>query len=355
MSLHEHDNQPVLPLDEVSSASPEFYDVADSTDQGEPIETVSFEDTSNITDIEVAKVLRSLRSYGRLGNSRYSTDSTTAFLNEIGRYPLLDGKEEEAELAKAIEAGKMAATKLADESNLSAEEIRSLEYSVELGRLSKERFLVSNVRLVVSIAKYYQRPPSVELNDVIQEGVLGLEHAIELFDYKRGFKFSTYASNWIRQHITRFLALRAQGVKVPDNEYSGLMRAVKEADKENRTLDDLSQKQQKILSLLNLVSLDMQIGDGGTTLVDVLDSEEQGPEAAVVDSSGKEVVHQVMNDVLKPREKACLSMYYGLDGEEPMTLAKIASLTGVSIQTVRSDIKRAKTKLGESKAIQELQ
>lgn len=355
MSLQEHENQPMHPLGEEYAASPEFYDVADSTDQTELIEAVSFEDTNNVTDIEVAKVLRSLRSHGRIGNARYSTDSTTAFLNEIGRYPLLDGKEEEAELAKAIEAGKMAASKLANESHLSDEEIRSLEYSVELGRLSKERFLVSNVRLVVSIAKYYQRPSSVELNDVIQEGILGLEHAIDLFDYRRGFKFSTYASNWVRQHITRFLALRAQVVKVPDNEYAGLMRAVKEADKENRTLDDLSQKQQKILSLLNPVSLDMQIGDGGTALVDTLGSNELGPEAVVVDSSGKEVVQQVMDAVLKPREKACLAMYYGLNGEEPVTLARIASLTGVSIQTVRSDIKRAKIKLAENKAIQELQ
>ncbi len=359
MSLQEHENLYIQSHVENESdiVQPEFITSSEKVlahDVLDKAHTAEIEEPASLINFEERRHKRHQRIAKRAATTGYSVDSTAAFMNEIGRYPLLNGREEERELAMAIEAGNLASVRLSENLHISGEEKEQLEQLVATGQQSKERFLVGNLRLVVSIAKNYSRPPSVDLIDVIQEGIIGLEHAIEKFDYTKGFKFSTYSTNWIRQHITRFLALRAQSVKVPENEYSKLRRALIDSDNDNRSYDELLEKQKRILALTNLVSLDMGIGDGGTELIDVLDDKTEGPEADVVDRDGREVIHQIINDELNQRERAWLTMYYGLDGEECMSMTKIANLSGVSSPTVKNVIKKATEKLGSNKSIQEL-
>lgn len=354
MSLQEQDNHTYSPPEEVFVVSSDFGEQSAKVDHQHILYAVDTDPEEISTEIDEIRALRIKLHSGRVATSGYTIDSTAAFLNEIGRYSLLDGKEEEAKLAKAIEAGNAAAMRLDEKSYESSEEQRKLELQIELGRLSKERFLTSNIRLVVSIAKRYSRPPSVELTDVIQEGILGLEHAIDKFDYTKGFKFSTYSSNWIKQHIGRFLALRAQSVKVPDVEFSSLRRALIHSANENSSLKDLPEKHHRLLSLINLVSLDMPIGEGDTDLIDVHDNNSTGPDVLVVDKNSQEVVHKIIDEVLTPRERAWITLYYGLDGEESLSMNKIAHKSGVSVQTVKTHILKAQTKLRSNKNIQEL-
>ena len=148
------------------------------------------------------------------------SDSVGQYLNEIGLVPLLTAQEER-ELAQVIEAGHEAREKLA-----------SGETSVELRRAdraaakAKDRFIRSNLRLVVSIARRYPLPPGMELLDLIQEGNIGLEHAVDKFDWRKGFKFSTYATFWIRQAIGRALDQKASLVRLPGDRSAALRAAL---------------------------------------------------------------------------------------------------------------------------------
>src|SRR6476469_9569993 len=132
---------------------------------------------------------------------RDMSDSVGLYLNEIGLVPLLTALEER-ELSQVIERGREAATRLE-----AGEKSRELRQAVTAAAAAKDRFIRANLRLVVSIARRYPMPPGMELLDLIQEGNLGLEHAVDKFDWRKGFKFSTYATFWIRQAI----ALPASG------------------------------------------------------------------------------------------------------------------------------------------------
>src|ERR687891_200250 len=140
-------------------------------------------------------------------------DLVRQYLREIGQYPLLNDIQE-VELAKAIEDGEKALEKLEKSKRLSDKQRRELERTVRAGRAAKRRFIQSNLRLVVSIAKKYSAA-GLPLLDLIQEGNLGLMRAVEKFDYQRGFKFSTYATWWIRQAITRAIADKARTIRIP--------------------------------------------------------------------------------------------------------------------------------------------
>ncbi len=359
MSLHEQENQYIQSYEknETDIAQPEFITASETIlayDVSDTVHIAEVEAPASLINIADRRQNRNKHSTSRTAKPRYTVDSTTAFMNEIGRYPLLNGREEERELAIAIEAGKLATIRLSEDLDISEEEKERLEQLAATGQESKERFLVGNLRLVVSIAKNYTRPPSVDLTDVIQEGIIGLEHAIEKFDYTKGFKFSTYSTYWIREHITRFIAIRAQSVKVPDREYLSLLRALKDSDNDSLSYNDLPENQKRILALTNQVSLDMSVGDSGTELIDLIDDKTEGPETDVVERDSRKVIHQIINDVLNQRERAWLIMYYGLDGEDSMTMNRVANLSGVSFHTVKSVIENATQKLRSNESIQEL-
>jgi RNA polymerase primary sigma factor/RNA polymerase nonessential primary-like sigma factor len=141
-------------------------------------------------------------------------DPLARYFEEIGRYRLLDSSEE-VELAQAIEAGLQAQARLEAGRVVSGEEQRELTGRVERGRAAKEQFVAANLRLVVANAARYARPPGVELLDLIQDGNLGLIRAVEKFDWQRGFKFSTYATWWIRQAISKALLHKTRTLRLP--------------------------------------------------------------------------------------------------------------------------------------------
>src|ERR671914_570535 len=152
-------------------------------------------------------------------------DLVRQYLREIGQYPLLTDVQE-VELARAIEEGEKAQEKLDAAKRLSAKQRSELETEARIGRKAKRRFIQSNLRLVVSIAKKYSAA-GLPLLDLIQEGNLGLMRAVEKFDWQRGFKFSTYATWWIRQAITRAIADKARTIRIPVHMVETLYRVRK--------------------------------------------------------------------------------------------------------------------------------
>ncbi|NDH37188.1 MAG: sigma-70 family RNA polymerase sigma factor, partial [Acidimicrobiia bacterium] len=144
---------------------------------------------------------------------RDEEDLVRLYLTDIGQYVLLT-KEDEVRLAKEIEEGKTAEKQLANSAKMSAERKRELRKLQRIGTRAERQFVQSNLRLVVSIAKKYQAS-GLPLLDLIQEGNLGLMHAVEKFDWRKGFKFSTYATWWIRQAITRGIANTGRTIRLP--------------------------------------------------------------------------------------------------------------------------------------------
>src|SRR3954451_19674252 len=190
------------------------------------------------------------------------SDSVVLYLNEIGLVPLLTA-EEERELAQTIEAGREAATKLAQ-----GERSAALRRAVADAERARDRFIRANLRLVVSIARRYPLPSGMDLLDLIQEGNLGLEHAVEKFDWRKGFKFSTYATFWIRQAIGRALDQKGSLVRLPSERSAQLRAALRQVSGEGDELDD---EHARLHRLTTPTSLDRQIGDDGDNeLVDIL-------------------------------------------------------------------------------------
>src|SRR4051795_320821 len=197
-------------------------------------------------------------------------DSIGLYLNEIGKVPLLTA-EEERSLSRVIEAGHEA-----------AERIAAGETGTELARAgtgaaaAKDRFIRANLRLVVSIARRYPLPQGMDLGDLVQEGNLGLEHAVDKFDWRRGFKFSTYATFWIRQAIGRALDQKASLVRLPGDRSASLRAALRQTGSEGEELDP---EHARLHRLATPTSLDRVVGDDdGSELVDLLADDNPGPE-----------------------------------------------------------------------------
>ncbi|MEI8286930.1 MAG: sigma-70 family RNA polymerase sigma factor, partial [Actinomycetes bacterium] len=158
-------------------------------------------------------------------------DSIGLYLNDIGKVALLTA-EDERELSKAIEAGRDAATKIE-----AGERGAALRRDLRNAAAAKDRFIRSNLRLVVSIARRYPLPQGMDLLDLIQEGNLGLEHAVDKFDWRRGFKFSTYATFWIRQAIGRALDQKASLIRIPGDRSASLRAALRQSSGDGENLD----------------------------------------------------------------------------------------------------------------------
>ncbi|HEX2577014.1 MAG TPA: sigma-70 family RNA polymerase sigma factor, partial [Aquihabitans sp.] len=159
-------------------------------------------------------------------------DSTGVYLNEIGAVPLLTAQEER-DLAQVIERGVPARERLA--AGTGTAEDRRLDRAAAR---AKDRFIRANLRLVVSIARRYPLPQGMELLDLVQEGNLGLEHAVDKFDWRRGFKFSTYATFWIRQAIGRALDQKGSLVRLPGDRSANLRAALRQVGGDGEDLDD---------------------------------------------------------------------------------------------------------------------
>ena len=277
-----------------------------------------------------------------------SADLVRVYLNGIGKTALLTA-EQEVELAKRIEAGVFAAHVLESDVEMSPQRRKDLRMIVRDGGRARNHLLVANLRLVVSLAKRYTGR-GMPLLDLIQEGNLGLIRAVEKFDYTKGFKFSTYATWWIRQAISRGMADQGRTIRLPVhlveqvNKLSRLKRELHQQLGRDATLAELAREsgipEEKIADLLDHardpVSLDMPVGsDEEAPLGDFIeDSESTSAEAAVVAGFMHDDINRVLR-TLDEREQTVVRLRYGLDDGRPRTLDEIGRHFGISRERVR--------------------
>src|SRR3954452_11603650 len=234
-------------------------------------------------------------------------DSIGLYLNDIGKVPLLTA-EDERELSRIIEQGREAADLLAN-----GKRSADLKAKVTAAAAAKDRFIRANLRLVVSIARRYPLPQGMDLGDLIQEGNLGLEHAVDKFDWRRGFKFSTYATFWIRQAIGRALDQKGSLIRIPGDRAATLRSALRQAGGDVDTLDAFNAE---LHLLTSTASLDKSIGDDGdATLGDLLADDEISPEDVVMSGVETELIEEMLGG-LDERARYAVEARFGLlDGE----------------------------------------
>src|SRR5215218_9498597 len=259
-------------------------------------------------------------------------DSVGQYLHEIGLVPLLNAAMER-ELSQKIEKGREAQARLD-----AGERKVELKRAVRDAAKAKDHFIRANLRLVVSIARRYPLPPGMDLLDLIQEGNLGLEHAVEKFDWRKGFKFSTYATFWIRQAIGRALDQKANLVRLPSERSAQLRAALRDVSGEG---DDLDAELANLHRLATPTSLDRTVGDDGEQeLVDLLPDAVAGPEQLVVDALHNEQVTALL-DNLEPRARVAVEQRFGLVDGQRRSFREVGESLGVTAEAARRIVKRA--------------
>jgi len=260
------------------------------------------------------------------------SDSVGQYLNEIGMVPLLNAQEER-ELSKLIEAGFAARARKEE-----GETGRELDRTIRTAEKAKDRFIRSNLRLVVSVARRYPLPPGMELLDLIQEGNLGLEHAVDKFDWRKGFKFSTYATFWIRQAIGRALDQKASLVRLPGDRSASLRAALRAVSGNG---DELDEEHARLHRLTTPTSLDRTIGDDDSNeLVDLLPDSNPGPEQEVMDRVENEMATSLL-DVLDKRARYAVEQRFGLLDGRKRSYREVGEELGVTAEAARRLVKRA--------------
>ncbi len=269
------------------------------------------------------------------------TDSVGLYLNEIGLVPLLTA-EEERELSKTIEAGR-AAQKRID----AGDHADDLHATVREAIRAKDRFIRANLRLVVSIARRYPLPPGMELLDLVQEGNLGLEHAVDKFDWRKGFKFSTYATFWIRQAIGRALDQKASLVRLPGDRSAGLRAALRQVSGDG---DELDEEHARLHRLTTPTSLDRSVGDDGDSpLIDLLSDGRPGPEQALLDRVELDLVDELLG-TLDDRARFAVEQRFGLRDGRRRSFREVGEELGVTAEAARRLVKRAVNELRDEAA-----
>ena len=260
------------------------------------------------------------------------SDSIGIYLNEIGKVALLNA-EDERDLSKAIEAGRDA--KKAIEKG---ERGAALRADMRNAARAKDRFIRSNLRLVVSIARRYPLPQGMDLLDLIQEGNLGLEHAVDKFDWRRGFKFSTYATFWIRQAIGRALDQKASLIRIPGDRSATLRAALRQGSGD---AEGLSAMNAELHSLTTPVSLDKTIGeDGDATLGDLVPNEDISPEDAVMGMVDSDLLDRLLG-TLDERARYAVEARFGLHDGERKSFRQVGEELGVTAEAARRLVSRA--------------
>ncbi len=278
-------------------------------------------------------------SYRNDNLAERTTDAMSLFLQEVRRYPLLT-REQEVELAQRIERGDLDA---------------------------KEKLVNSNLRLVISNARKYQGL-DLPLLDLIQEGILGLIRAAEKFDHRKGFKFSTYATFWIRESMQRAIANRARTIRIPvhigqrERKIGMAQRELiaslgrEPTDEEIAELSKLSVREvREAREMARVVtSLDRPVGEeDDTTLGALLPSEDAGPEEELEISLREDALRRALDQLAEP-ERSVVKMRYGIGGEEPTPLREAGRRLGISSDAVRKLERRALAELAESRELEAL-
>jgi RNA polymerase primary sigma factor len=287
-----------------------------------------------------------------------TADPVKDYLKQIGKVPLLNAAME-VELAKRIEAGLFSEEKLAGSSKIAVKLLDELEWIAEDGRRAKNHLLEANLRLVVSLAKRYTGRGMLFL-DLIQEGNLGLIRAVEKFDYTKGYKFSTYATWWIRQAITRAMADQARTIRIPVhmveviNKLARVQRQMLQDLGREPTPEELAKEldmtPEKVVEVQKYgrepISLHTPLGeDGDSEFGDLIeDSEAIVPADAVSFTLLQEQLHAVL-DTLSEREAGVVSMRFGLTDGQPKTLDEIGKVYGVTRERIRQIESKTMSKL----------
>ena len=288
-----------------------------------------------------------------------TADPVKDYLKQIGKVSLLNA-EQEVDLARRIEAGLYAEYKLKNQADeMTSRERRELHFLAQDGQQAKNHLLEANLRLVVSLAKRYTGR-GMQFLDLIQEGNLGLIRAVEKFDYTKGYKFSTYATWWIRQAITRAMADQARTIRIPVhmveviNKLARVQRQMLQDLGREPTPEELAKEldmtAEKVVEVQKYgrepISLHTPLGeDGDSEFGDLIeDSEAIGPADAVSFTLLQEQLHHVL-DTLSEREAGVVSMRFGLGDGQPKTLDEIGKVYGVTRERIRQIESKTMSKL----------
>jgi RNA polymerase primary sigma factor len=312
-----------------------------------------------VWDEEESEALRQARKDAEL---TASADSVRAYLKQIGKVALLNA-EEEVELAKRIEAGLYATQKLAELTErgekLPVQQRRDMQWICRDGERAKNHLLEANLRLVVSLAKRYTGRGMAFL-DLIQEGNLGLIRAVEKFDYTKGYKFSTYATWWIRQAITRAMADQARTIRIPVhmveviNKLGRIQRELLQDLGREATPEELAKEMditpEKVLEIQQYarepISLDQTIGDeGDSQLGDFIEDSEAVVAVDAVSFTLLQDQLQSVLETLSEREAGVVRLRFGLTDGQPRTLDEIGQVYGVTRERIRQIESKTMSKL----------
>jgi RNA polymerase primary sigma factor len=295
-------------------------------------------------------------------------DAVRLYLNEIGRVDLLD-PESEVDLAKRVDAGVAAAAVLDAPFELSVEQRRCLRRIERIGQQAKQEMIEANLRLVVSIAKR-QVGRGLQFPDLIQEGNLGLIRAVDKFDYTRGYKFSTYATWWIRQMIGRAIADQSRTIRIPVhlvetmNRISRLERTLVQTLGREPTIEEVAQAAdlpvERIIEFRHLgidpTSLDAPVGeDGDASMGELLeDPNAQKPVEVAARLLLRDDIATVMEG-LNDRERAVIERRFGLGGQPPSTLEQVGVALGLTRERIRQIEAKALSKLRRPAHVDQLE
>ncbi|MGH3877896.1 MAG: RNA polymerase sigma factor [Actinophytocola sp.] len=358
-------DEPELESPNIEDLEDVEIDVVDDTVEEEPAEKEtpakdSKESGDFVWDEEESEALRQARKDAEL---TASADSVRAYLKQIGKVALLNA-EEEVELAKRIEAGLYAAERVRKAEEEQSEKLvpqmrRDLRWIVRDGERAKNHLLEANLRLVVSLAKRYTGRGMAFL-DLIQEGNLGLIRAVEKFDYTKGYKFSTYATWWIRQAITRAMADQARTIRIPVhmveviNKLGRIQRELLQDLGREPTPEELAKEMditpEKVLEIQQYarepISLDQTIGDeGDSQLGDFIEDSEA---VVAVDAVSFTLLQDQLQSVLatlSEREAGVVRLRFGLTDGQPRTLDEIGQVYGVTRERIRQIESKTMSKL----------
>jgi len=302
------------------------------------------------------------------GTMSASTDPVRVYLRQIGGRPLLTA-DDEVRLASRVEAGVFAAERLASEGADSATARAELLQLIDDGGRAKAELIEANLRLVVSIAKRYTGR-GVPFLDLIQEGNLGLIRAVEKFDYTKGYKFSTYATWWIRQAVSRAVADQARTVRIPVHvvetmaRVQRVQRTLHQQLLREPTMDELATATglaaQRCRELLDLVpepvSLQASVGDSdAATLGDLVqDTDLAGPDEQVSQGLLQGHVERLLGEALGEREVRVVQLRYGLTDGEPRTLEEVGREFGVTRERARQIEAKCLAKLRQPRNVEQL-
>lgn len=330
-------------LDELPAGAAETAERVELIEPIEPIELIE-----SIELVESIRPVERRRAPARADTSGPSSDLFRQYLREIGRIQLLTAAEE-VELARRVEAGLFAEEKLRLASDLDSQLALDLDKLVVMGRMAKRRLIEANLRLVVSVAKRYVGR-GLTMLDLVQEGNLGLIRAVEKFDYARGYKFSTYATWWIRQAMSRALADQARTIRVPVHVVELINRVVRvqrrmlqergyepTPEEVAAQLDLLPERVTEVLRLAQEpVSLHAPVGEeDDVALGDLI---EDGDATSPVESAAFLLLREHLEAVLSTlgeRERKVVQLRYGLADGRPRTLEEIGRIFGVTRERIR--------------------